>query len=124
MGSNDLCCTEHTSSAGITHLTSGGKELHEIAVIDFRNVCIFTFHIYFDPLGSPDTHTLGFQLGQLNTAGVVGKDRGGFFQNIFLFPEKVSGPLNGYAPGFFFQHGYHPVFILQQLAVKRKMEKY
>jgi hypothetical protein len=56
-------------------------------------------------------------------AGTISKTVAAFFGHILLLPEKVSGPLNGYAPGFFFQHGYHPVFILLQLAVKRKMEK-
>ena len=47
-----------------------------------------------------------------------------FFGYILLVPEEGSGPLNGDAPGFFFDHNNHLLSIIQQIASKRKMKKY
>ena len=95
-----------------------------LAVIDVFYVGILAFHADFDPLGSPHTHALGLQFGQGNAAGATGEAVDAFLRHIFLFPEKRAGPLNGDAPGFFFNHYNHLLSIIQQVAEKRKMKNY
>jgi hypothetical protein len=105
-------------------LTSGRQELNEVTVVDFFHIGIFAFHVELDPLGSPDTHALGLQFRKDNTTAFKRITVDAFFCHIFLLPEKRSCPLDGNAPDFFFDHPAHLLFIIQQIAAKRKMQNY
>ena len=98
--------------------------MDEITVIDVFYIFRLALHMHMDSLGSPDTHTLGLQLRQLDPAGAVAINVGVFFCHIFLFPEESADSLDGNTPGFLFDHSNHLMFIIQQVSAKRKMKNY
>jgi hypothetical protein len=102
---------------------SGGKELNEIAVINVLYVRIIAFHLNFDALGCPDTHTLGLQFRQGNAAGTECKIVDALFGHIFLLPKERAGALNGDAPGFFFHHDGSPQTYFTATCRKKKDAK-
>ena len=93
-------------------------------MINGLGVCVVALKADPAPFGGPDAHALGLQLRQLDPAGAVAINIGAFFRHILLLPKKRTGPLDGYAPGFFFDHKYHLNDIIHQLAAKRKMGNY
>ena len=98
--------------------------MNKVTVINAFYIGILTLHAHLDALGGPDTHALGLQLGKGDPASIVQKNIDVFLGHILLFPEKAACPLDGYAPGFFFQHSHPLLCMIQQITPKREMQNY